>query len=115
MTKLQELLTNVSKMEATKPDKQLKSLYSKKDREEGEAERSKALDAVEVDSSDTENGENDSVGAAEADEKQSDKNFEFGPTTGQRPSNPKRELVKYLEKKSEVSSILMVVQNLLGE
>lgn len=67
-----------------------------------------------MDSSDTENGENDST-ETEADEKKSDKKFEFSPTTGQGPSNPKRELVKYLEKKSEVSSILMVVQNLLGE
>lgn len=99
MTKLQTLLTSVSNLEAVKPNKQLKSLYSKKDRDQAEAERSKALEQVDSDSSDDYRGEKKHTETNNEDE-----DFEFGPKKGRGPgpSNPKQALVKYLEKKNEV-------------
>lgn len=103
MTALQTLLTSVSKLEESKPDKMLKTLYSTKDRENAVSVRDKVLEKVVTDSSDSENGKNSSD--ASTDEKSND-DFEFGPTKkGKtvRNSNPKKDLFNYLEAKNKVT------------
>lgn len=93
MSELNNLLTSIAKLEETKPDKQLKTLYSKKDKDKAEAERSKALQVVD-DSSD------DSI---EAEGETSDFDFEGDWKKGRfSNANPKHRLVNFLEKKSEV-------------
>lgn len=102
MTALQTLLTSVSKLEEAKPDKMLKALYSTKDREKAVSVRDKVLEDIVTDSSDSENGKNRSD--TSTDEKSND-DFEFGPTKGKtvRNSNPKKDLVNYLEAKNKVT------------
>jgi len=76
------LLTNVSKLEETKPDKPVNA----KDRELAEATRAEVLEEPGTDS---------------AEEKSSD-DFEFGPGKKGSGKKPKSDLVKYLEAKNEV-------------
>lgn len=98
LTKLQLLLTNVAKLEEAKPNKQLKSLYARKDKDEAEAERSRALVAVE-DSSDDEPLNQEEAKKDGTD----DFDFESESHKGRfQNSNPKQQLVKYLESKSDV-------------
>lgn len=122
MSELKELLTSVSKLEQTKKNKQLKSLYSRKDKEEAEAIRSQAmqdafcienpirreqvleeLEIEEVDNSIPFDGEKIKLEAFKDDE--IDPDFEFGPNKlgrFERPSTSKNQLVKYLESKNKV-------------
>lgn len=87
---LQELLTSVFKLEEAKPSKSLKSLYSTKDREEAESIRNNALDEIESE------GEKENSDASTDD-------FDFGPTKRHKGnSNPKKDLVNFLEKKASV-------------
>ncbi|KAJ6639281.1 hypothetical protein Bhyg_12024 [Pseudolycoriella hygida] len=86
-----ELLEKVVKLEEATPNKQLKS-RTKNDREEAEIERSNALSAIDGSSSD------ESKSSINDDLKD---DFEFGPKKARKPSNPKKDLIKYLEKKSK--------------
>lgn len=117
-------LTGVAKLEEAKPTKQLKSLYSRNDRNDGEAIRKRALEGVEnpfqreqileelemreVDKSviaDSENATEKSQ-KRKFDEQDDLDDFDFGPTHG-KPTNSKKEMIRYLEKKSEV----IIIQN----
>lgn len=107
MTALQALLTSVGKLEEAKPNKQLKSLFSTKDRDKAENVRNKALVEVDTDTSDFENGK-ESLDTS-TDEKSCD-DFEFGPSKGksgksEKNSHPKTQLIKYLEVKNSVTHI----------
>lgn len=83
-------------MEEAKPSKELRSLYSKKDKEDAEGERSRALEAVS-DSSDSEDEEETGDEFDyEVDKKKREKKQRFGKY------DPKKQLVKHLETKSEV-------------
>lgn len=85
----------MAKLEEAKPNKQLKSLYSTKDKKDAEAERSKALEVMDDSSSDDERSKN------ESDDEKDDFQFDSKPSRFQ-TSNPKNKLVQYLEKKNEV-------------
>lgn len=124
MSELNVLLTGVSLLESTKPDKQLKSLYSRKDKDEAEAIRARALqdaskiedpflrseaiEEIEEELGDAESRKRRAEKSKEKDDV-SDKDFEFGPNPKagkfEGPSNPKKDLVKYLEKKNEVIAV----------
>ncbi len=88
---LQELLTSVSKLEETKPSKSLKSLQSTKRREDADSIRNNALDEIE------------SASEKESSDDSTD-DFDFGPSKRHKGnSNPKKDLVNFLEKKMEVT------------
>lgn len=112
-------LTNVAKLEETKPNKQLKTLYSRKNRNEGEAIQKRALEGVgnplhraqiseesEIREYD-ESVKSDSASASEStpkrklDEQDDLDDFEFGPSHT-KPTNSKKDMIRYLENKSEV-------------
>ncbi|KAJ6646119.1 hypothetical protein Bhyg_01329 [Pseudolycoriella hygida] len=88
-TALQVLLTDISKLEETRPSHTLKSLCTSKDHEEAEDVRDRALDEIDADS--------DIVISYTSDDE-----FEFGPNRGRsgRRSTPKNDLVKFLENKN---------------
>lgn len=117
MTEIKSLLSSVSTLQETKRDKQLKSVESRKDKDDAEEIRRKALQEVL-------HSENPIIRAQALEEEQiaaydaemsrkrkseenngadedSDVDFEFGPKKG-KPSNAKHDLLKFLEKKSEV-------------
>lgn len=87
-------------MEEAKPSKELRTLYSKNGKEEAEEERTRALEAVSDSSEDERecDQENPDDFDYEKDKQKKDKQKEsrFGK------SDPKQQLVKYLETKSEV-------------
>lgn len=95
-------------MEEAKPSKTLKALYSTNDRNKAESVRNEALEVMDNDTSDSDNGRMSSD--TSTDEKGND-DFEFGPGKGGQVhnSNPKRELVKFLEKKNEVISFPSII------
>jgi len=124
MSELNVWLTNVSKLEETKPNKQLKSLYSRKDRSEADAIRAEALEGVdnplrrekileELEFAALEKAEFEESRKRKLEEsKDGDdvddmKDFEFGPKHGRfdQPTNSKKDLVTYLEAKSKVISL----------
>lgn len=131
MTELQELLTSVAQLEEVKPDKEVKALYSRKDRSEAEAIRSEALALVQDSDSEDDNSNlnarspivNSGSSNVNADNSNAVRNVvnsnhsnrgllsahlnsNDGPSSYQRP-NVKRELVSYLERKAEVTGILI--------
>lgn len=97
-------------MEEAKPSKELQSLYSKKGKEQAEKERSKALEAVSTDSSDDEEDPDEFDYDDDKKKKAKEKESRFGK------GDPKKQLVKYLETKSEVVNvkIFQCVMDLLG-
>lgn len=100
LTKLEVLLFIVEKLEEAKPDKQLKSLYSKKDKSDAEAERSKALEEIS-DSSDEDESE---TRPGHSKDKNVKDDFEFDTKESRfQDSNPKNKLVQYLENKNAVT------------
>lgn len=101
MTELKNLLTSVANLEDAKPDKQVKAFFSKKDRAEAEAIRANAL--REVDDSDSSCDEEDNIWFKNLDYKKPSSSHEKS-SSDYRRSNPKKDLVTYLEKKNEVSN-----------
>lgn len=71
MPTLKNFLTSVTKLAETRPNNQLKSLCSSKDRNEAEVVRSQALEQVNLDSSDDEQHE------SENDKAEKDEHFDF--------------------------------------
>ncbi|KAJ6647856.1 hypothetical protein Bhyg_03079 [Pseudolycoriella hygida] len=94
-TLLQQLLTNVSKLEEARPSITVKSLFATNDRAEAESIRNSVLIA---------DSESDKELNTSTEEKSSD-DFDFGPENKKRRKNPKSELVTYLEaeNKAEMS------------
>lgn len=97
MSTLKNLLTSVAKLEETKPNNQLKSLYSSKGRNEAEAERSEVLDQIDLPSSDDEQFDD------EVEKDQDDFTSKKGSSS--QASNPKKSLISFLEKKNQGNPI----------
>lgn len=108
MSELIVLLTSVSTLEETKSDKKLAALYSKKDRAEANAIRSSALaDVGDSDSSDDSEAVNQEAKKSRksqrySDDEDEDDDDDLDLGSKRRRSNPKKDLVVYLERKSEV-------------
>lgn len=92
---MEHLLISVAKLEEKKPTKQLKALFSRKDRAEGEAMRRSAFEEAEI------GGWDDDNWVPNDNETESDEEFQFGPNKVGRP-NPKNQLVNYLKDKNDV-------------
>lgn len=123
MSDLKNLLTSVSKLEEAKPELKLKlnELYSKKDKDEAQAIRASALVQISSDS-DSELDELHRNKPSKPKKAKLDLDFGRGrsmspdpkPSTSSNPgpqlpddrrTNPKKDLVKYLENKAKVMGI----------
>ncbi len=118
MSQLKTLLTKVSELEEQKPDLQLSKLYSKKDKAEADAIRGSPL--IDVSDSDSSDSDNDDVKrprepAAKKSkfvrERSVSTDYEKLESTSKagcqkshdsRITNPRKDLVNYLERKSNV-------------
>lgn len=112
------MLFDVGALEEAKPSKQLKSLYARKDRNDGEAIRKKALEGVEnpilreriLEELDIREFD-ESVNSASTSEKTEKRkrsedddldDFDFGPSQDQPSSSKQGNMIRYLENKSQV-------------
>ncbi|KAJ6642646.1 hypothetical protein Bhyg_07599 [Pseudolycoriella hygida] len=116
LSELKVLLTNVAKLEEAKPTKQLKTLYSTKDRNEAEAIRKSVLEGVEgLETRDLVDPVSEEQESEEESDWHTDVNrkrkcddlddFDFSYKTS-KPTSSKSSLLMYLQNKSEREATL---------
>ena len=110
MDELKKLLTSVAKLQDVKPSTSMKKLYSKSERNEAEIVRNEAL--KEVDDEDLSScDESEILVVKNSDENNNGKEDEQEEDSFVTPKRPrmthhKKDLIQFLESKSEVHSII---------